>query len=173
MKKRGKYTKKPSTGRIILWCAAILALVAAVVLGVMYFLPKFTGDSTETTGTAAPTTTAATTTAPAPTETEPLETTEPAPKWEVGYIGGLEAEVPYYDLQGNLVGTLTRGTYVEYGPNSDGRICFVLDCMAAYLAPDTYLAAEDTAVIPEHTLYVRTAVNLRDAGGRLLEAFAQ
>ena len=169
MNRHRKYAKGPSGGSRILWISIILALVAGLVVAGFFLVPNFTGDSGETTGT---TTGTAGATSTAPTQTQPPETTVPEARWFTGYLGGPEAEIPYFDAEGNQLGTLTRGTAVEYSPD-EGRLCFALDCLTAYLAEDVPIVPELADVIPEHTLYVRTAVNLRDAEGRLLEAFAQ
>ena len=109
--------------------------------------------------------------------TEPVETTvvsEPPHLWETGYISTMSLDAAYCDAEGVTLGTLLRGTQVEYEITPDGRIAILLDGEIVYLQQGAEAIVSDAAkVIPEHTLYVRTAVNLRDAEGRLLPAFAE
>jgi hypothetical protein len=109
-----------------------------------------------------------------PTEEPTTVVTEPPHHWETGYISTLNLEAEYSDGAGTVLGTLLRGTRVEYEPAEDGRMTILLDGQIVYLPDGEASIVSDAAdVIPEHTLYVRTAVNLRDAEGRLLSAFAE
>ena len=96
------------------------------------------------------------------------ETTEPAPVIERGYIAALRAEVAYCDEAGTVLGNLIRGTQVEY---IDSTQEILLDGSSVYLQ-ECSIVSDEAEVIPAHTLYVRSAVNLRDEDGKLLEAFA-
>ena len=109
-----------------------------------------------------------------PVKPEIPETTasEPVVQTEVGYVAGLQPEAVYCDAEGNPLGTLPRGTRVEYLTEADGRYGILLNDGTVYLS-DGALVADPEDVIPAHTLYVRTAVNLRDENGRLLPAFAE
>ena len=99
---------------------------------------------------------------------------EPAEVWEEGYISTLEQEAAYGDAEGNPLGTLPRGALVEYQTEEDGRTAICLSGERVYLLDQEARIVSDPAdIIPAHTLYVRTAVNLRDADGRLLPAFAE
>ena len=98
-------------------------------------------------------------------QTQPMETTEPPRVWNTGYVAALEPAVAYVDEQGNQVGTFIRGDQVLY----DGQELLVEE-QIVYLQSGS-VVADVADAIPEHTLYVRSAVNLRDADGRLLETF--
>ena len=101
--------------------------------------------------------------------TAPPETTLPL---ETGYVSALTPEAAYCDDAGAVLGTLLRGTKVEYEPTPDGQNAIHLDGGVVYLQEGT-IVPDQAEVIPEHTLYVRTAVNLCDISGRLLPAFAE
>lgn len=112
----------------------------------------------------------------APTETTVPPTTvvtEPPHSWVPGYLAGFALENPYCDETGTVLGTLIRGTQVDYEITPEGRISLLLDNTIVYLQEGAEIAHDPADIIPEHTLYVRTAVNLRDEAGRLLEAFAE
>ena len=99
---------------------------------------------------------------------------EPAEVWEEGYISTLEQEAAYGDAEGNPLGTLPRGTLVEYQTGADGRTELCINGeRVCLLDQEARIVADPAEIIPAHTLYVRTAVNLRDADGRLLPAFAE
>ena len=99
----------------------------------------------------------------------PTETTLPL---EEGYIAALEPEISYYTAEGAVLGTLPRGTRVEYVTTEEGKQQIFANGTAAYLQEGAYPVPDLADTVPAHTLYVRTAVNLRSADGRLLEAFA-
>jgi len=174
MQKRGKYAKQRSRSTTIFCIVIVLCILAAAIVAGLYFFSRHS-DSQTTPSTQSQTTIL--TTGPTAVSTEPTVPTtvptEPAPVWKAGYVGGTETQIPYFDADGTALGTLTRGTRIDYYTEENGRICFMLDCLVAYLEENTHLAAEETDVIPSHTLYVRTAVNLRDADGKLLSAFAE
>ena len=99
---------------------------------------------------------------------------EPVVLWESGYISALSQEAAYGDAEGNPLGTLTRGTPVEYQTEEDGRTAICLSGERVYLLDqEARIVADPADIVPAHTQYVRTAVNLRDADGRLLPAFAE
>ena len=99
---------------------------------------------------------------------------EPAEVWEEGFISTLEQEAAYGDAEGNPLGTILRGALVEYQTEDDGRTAICLNGERVYLLDqEAGIVADPADIIPAHTLYVRTAVNLRDADGRLLPAFAE
>ena len=114
-----------------------------------------------------------TTAAAIPTQAPTTVATEPPRNWETGYVAGLGPDTAYYDEEGALLGFLTRGTQVEYELGPDGRYAILLEETVVYLPEEASIVSDETQVIPAHTLYVRTAVNLRDENGRLLETFAQ
>ena len=99
-------------------------------------------------------------------------TTEPVERFESGYISAMVPEVAYYDPEGVFLGTLTRGTIVEYQTGPDGQTVIFPEGEAAYLREGA-VVADPADIIPGHTLYVRTAVNLRDQEGRLLPVLAE
>ena len=113
------------------------------------------------------------TTLPAETTVPPTTVvTEPPHHWETGYLGGFRLENPYCDEEGNVLGTLIRGTQVEYEYDAQGNCTILLDGQICCLPEEPVLAADVADIIPEHTLYLRTAVNLRDGEGRILPGFA-
>ena len=118
-----------------------------------------------------------TTTATVPTETSvatepPTETTEPPILWETGFVATLSLNVACYDGEGASLGILTRGTQVAYTTTPEGKTQILLNDQIGYLQEGAYIVSDPTQVIPAHTLYVRTPVNLRDIDGKLLPAFA-
>ena len=124
---------------------------------------------------------AATTVPSIPTETESVterptettvETTEPAPVVLTGYIASKNPEVSYYDEAGTELGTLLRGAEVEYIEADDGEKTLLVDDQPVYLQEDS-IVTDMESVVPAHTLFVRTAVNLRDKDGKLLNDFAE
>ena len=108
-----------------------------------------------------------------PTQPPTTEQTQPPHHWETGYIATRNLDAPYCDREGTPLGTLLRGTQVEYEVTPNGRFLLQLDGTAVYLMVGATVVADPAEVVPGHTLYVRTAVNLRDADGRLLAAFAE
>lgn len=121
-------------------------------------------------GQAVPETTAA------PTETTVPPTTvvtEPPHNWVTGYLAGLSLETEYCDEAGVPLGTLLRGTAVAYETDPTGRLTILLEGAIVYPRGEVSIVDDPADIIPEHTRYVRTAVNLRDAEGRLLDPFAE
>ena len=114
-----------------------------------------------------------TTVATEPTEAPTTVPTEPPILWESGFVSSLELTVEYSDEAGNPTGTLTRGAMVEYATMPDGRTGIQIDGVIYHLQDGATIVADATQVIPAHTLYVRTAVNLRDSDSRLLPTFAE
>ena len=113
-------------------------------------------------------------TAVPPTKLPETTASEPEVYWESGYISTLEQEAAYGDGEGNLLGTLPRGSMVEYQTEEAGRTALCLNGETVYLLDqDARIVADPADIIPVHTRYVRTAVNLRDEQGRLLPAFAE
>ena len=101
------------------------------------------------------------------------EPTKPVPKVHTGYISSLSTEVNYYDADGMHVGSFARGTQVEYIMTSDGKTAIQVDGHNVYLHSSGQVVAEAGEVIPKHTLYVRSAVNLRDQDGRILDTLLE
>lgn len=92
--------------------------------------------------------------------------------WETGYIASMALEVEYFDKDGNSLGFLTRGTQVEYKTQSDGETRIQINDEKAYLQQGASIVSDYGQVIPSHTLYVKSAVNLRDQEGKLLNPLA-
>jgi len=99
--------------------------------------------------------------------------TEPTQKWETGFVAALSPSATYCDEVGAPLDTIPRGTQVEYAITPDGRTEIHFDGVMGYLQEEAYIVSDTADVIPHHTLYVRTAVNLRDIDGRLLGVFAE
>ena len=113
-------------------------------------------------------------TAAPPTKLPETTASEPEVHWESGYISTLEQEAAYGDGEGNLLGTILRGSMVEYQTEEDGRTALFLNGERVYLLDqEAWIVADPADIIPAHTRYVRTALNLRDVDGRLLPAFAE
>ena len=113
-------------------------------------------------------------TAAPPAKLPETTASEPAEVWDAGYISTLAQEAAYGDGEGNLLGTILRGSMVEYQTEEDGRTALFLNGERVYLLDqEARIVADPADIIPVHTRYVRTAVNLRDADGRLLPAFAE
>ena len=113
----------------------------------------------------------AVTTLPVPSET--TEPTEPPIAWETGYIAAMDTLIPYFNENGATLGSLPRGAQVEYESIPAGRQAIRLGDEIGYLREGASVVADPSDAIPTHTLYVRTAVNLRDAQGRLLDIFVR
>ena len=113
----------------------------------------------------------------APTEalTEPPTEapTEPPHNWQPGFVAAAGLTAQYCDESGAPLGTLVRGTQVEYELTADGKTAILLDGVTVYLARDAGIVEQLADCIPVHSLFVKTAVNLRDSDGRLLNAFAE
>lgn len=115
---------------------------------------------------------------PSPEPTDNHTAVEPEPKpesslqWETGYLATLELYTVYCDEAGTPLGKLTRGAQVEYALTPEGKTAIRADGTVAYLQEGASIVTDPAQVIPAHTLYVRTAVNLRSAEGKLLESFA-
>lgn len=141
--------------------AAKRIIMAVWLLG--FLLAAFGCGQTEVPETTAPPATQPPTTAP----------TEPPHNWVTGYVAGLEPETEYFDENGTSLGFFSRGTQVEYEISPEGKIAVVLEDTVVYLPREAAVVTDAADIIPAHTLYVRTAVNLLDKNGRLLETFAQ
>lgn len=113
---------------------------------------------------------------PTITQTETVETVDPTEetvKKGTGFISSLAAKVTYTDEAGTPLGTLIRGSQVDYETTPDGKTKIFLDGEIAYLPAEATVVSDVLCVIPTHTLYVRTSVNLRNAEGKLLDSFAE
>ena len=156
--KKGKYAapkkRHPLRGLLVVLC--LLAILAGLWLWDQQGRePAQLGGDQTTAQTTAPTTVP----------------TEPPLLWQSGYLASPETEILYTDEAGASLGLLTRGTRVEYALTPEGRTQIRGEGILGYVA--CQIVADPALVIPEQTLYVRTAVNLRDAEGRLLEAFGE
>ena len=88
--------------------------------------------------------------------------------WEIGYIATLDSEVEYYDKDGVSLGVLPRGTQVEYKLQSGEPTHIQFNDEKGYLPENIAIVSDLADIIPEHTLYAKSAVNLRDVEGKLL-----
>ena len=115
-------------------------------------------------------------TSPAPltlsTTTVEEVSTEPAPVRQTGYLASLRATVEYRDEAGSVLGTLVRGKSLEYEIDPDGSIRVLIDGVAVTLSEEGSIVSDPSLAVPEHELFVRSAVDLRDESGRLLDTFA-
>ena len=150
---------------MILWM-----LIVAVMAGGCRFLPTIQPEDDPVPSVSSEPTNAPT--LPEPTEETTTEPTEPPHNWKTGYIAATTTEAMYTDDSGTPLGTLLRGTQVEFEQNGSGKTTLLLEDAVVCLAEDAYVVTDPAEVIPAHTLYVRTAVNLRNRSGRLMEAFA-
>lgn len=113
-------------------------------------------------------------TAPTQPSTEPVtEPSEPVKEWQLGYLAAMDQRVEYFDADGTAVGTVSRGTQVQYVFTSDGQTEIMVDEGNGFLSNDAYIVADVADIVPSHTQYVRTAVNLRTPDGKLLPALAE
>lgn len=103
---------------------------------------------------------------------EGVQKGESAPQWKTGYLASIENTVEYFDGDGTSLGTLSRGTEVQYESLSDGTIEILLEGKVCTLQEGASVAEDVALVVPAQTLYVRTAVNLRNEEGKLLDVFA-
>ena len=106
-----------------------------------------------------------------PGNTEPV--TPPVIAWQVGYIASGDPSVVYYRADGTSVGTLTRGTQVEYLSGSSGIYQIRYNGISAHLEKNASVVDSLDKIVPEHTKYIKSAVNLRDINGRLLAPLAE
>lgn len=175
MKKAGKFAKrrKHPRGRGVLIGVLVILCVLAIALAAGRVLLPYILDREESIGATDPAQQLTEPTEPSE-ETEPptTEPTEPPRQWETGYIATLNLSAEYYDSEGITLGTLPRGAQVEYEVMPDGSIELLLGDTIARLGEDAYMVSDLAEIIPVHTLYVRSAVNLRDIDGKLLAAFA-
>ena len=146
----------------ILLAVFYIVLICALIMGYRYHFGK-----EETVPT----------TVPAETTliTEPPTTvvTEPPILWENGFISSPELSAALTGENGEALGTLIRGTQIQHTVTDTGRTLILWEGQTGYLPEGASVVADPALVIPSHTLYVRTAVNLRDQDGRLLSAFAE
>lgn len=153
--------KRKMNRRVLISLAAIL-LALAVLAAVGFILLRVLDRSSEEKEAGA-----------APIE-DAVEKKEPIEKkWETGFVAALSSEAEYFDENGERLGTLLRGTKVEYSTLADGKIEILSEGGSFLLGEGAHIVSDLSQIIPAHTLYVRTAVNLRDQNGALLPAFAQ
>lgn len=168
MGKSGKYLSPNarSKGKGLKWLVIVLVILCVLALGFLgwkFLLPQIRDHFSATPPTVET----------QPTEAPTTEPTDPTENWETGFIASLDLEVEYHSEDGVLLGLLPRGAQVKYEKGADGRTQILWEGVTGYLSDNAYIAANAADVIPAHTLYVRTAVNLRTAEGKLLAAFAE
>ena len=155
MSRNGKYTASPkrSAGKIVLWILLVVVLLGAAA-GFVIVKCDLLPYITEHIGIE-----------------EPVPVIE-EPDREIGFVSTVGLEAAYYDEAGMQLGTLPRGAQVEYLVTDEGVTQLYIDGVAGYLREDAVLVADIAQIIPAHTLYVRTTVNLRDQEGKLLAPLA-
>ena len=156
MKKNGKYCapKKRGKGKVLLWIlavAVVLCAAAAFVVVKADLLPYVTNYFS----------------------VEEILPIVEEPAREKGFVATVELEAAYYDEAGVQLGTLPRGAQVEYIVTDEGITQLYIDGVTGYLHEGAALVADIQQIIPAHTLYVRTTVNLRDQDGKLLAPLAE
>ena len=172
----GKYRRRRRyrRGRTVAGVLLVLCLVAGLLVGGRYLLQREARkENSGETAEPQPAATTAPTQPPTtqPPTTQPTEPAEPTALWETGFIASLDQQVPYYNEEGAVLGEIARGTQVKYEITPDGRTQILAGDVTGYLQ-EAYIAADAADSVPTHTLYVRTAVNLRDIDGKLLDPFA-
>ena len=185
MKKTGKYLSTSKrrrkkrvnyfrVGLLLVAALLILLLIGCLIAGVWRLIAKITGK-TEVPPDSQQTVVQVDTTESA--EEEPSEKKNKKKSrfesWETGYIATLDLEVTFYDKDGAALGVLPRGTQVEYKPQADGSTQIQIDDVKGYLQEGVAIVSDIADIIPVHTLYVKSAVNLRNAEGRLLKPLAE
>ena len=93
-------------------------------------------------------------------------------QWHSGYIASQHLSVEFYDSTGASLGSITRGTQVQFTTTEDGKIEIVTNGIRGYLENGASIVSDPSKVIPNHRRYIETALNLRDENGRLLDVFA-
>ena len=73
---------------------------------------------------------------------------KPPPQWETGYLSSLNLCVAYCDEAGNPLGTLLRGTQVEYEIVPDGRLSIHLNDATVYVQDEATVVADLADIIP-------------------------
>ncbi len=104
---------------------------------------------------------------------EPIQDAEISKTWETGFVSTVNPDASYFDADGVSLGKLIRGTEILYSTGADGKIEISCGGKIGYLEEGANIVSDSKGIIPTHTLYVRSAVNLRDAEGKLLLPFAQ
>ena len=158
MKRHSSNRKAAVAIVIVLACILVLLLAAVAFLMLRGGMPAL--QPTE-----APT--------QAPTEAPIEAPTEPPHNWQPGFVASSGLSAQYCDENGNPLGTLVRGAQAEYEMTADGKTAILLEDEIVYLSQDAYMVADAADCIPVHQLYVKTAVNLRDADGRIRQSLAQ
>lgn len=107
-----------------------------------------------------------------PAPTEPLPTEPPTSVWQTGYVATLDLETNYYSAQDQLLGTLSRGAQLPFQTVANGKTKVLVGNKIGYLPATASIVPDLSLIIPAHTLYVKSAVNLRDAEGHVLSPLA-
>ena len=157
----GNSYKRKKRTRVFVFLALLCLLIAAAAFGAFYFsaLPK-DGESKD-----------------GKTKEEAVQqgetkVPEPVRQWQIGYLATTEQSAEYLDESGNVAGTLFRGSELQYELFPDGTIEIFLEEKVYTLQEGASVAADAASSVPEQTLYVRTAVNLRNGEGKLLDTLA-
>ena len=97
---------------------------------------------------------------------------EPLVDWETGYLASSQLQIELFDENGEVTGTQIRGTAVRYSTDESGKTVVLTGTGRAYLAEGVTVSPTAEDVIPQHTRFVRTTVNLRTSSGKLTEFLA-
>ena len=184
MKKTGKYIASSKRRRrrinhfrlgiLLVAVLLILLLLGCMIAGIWRLFHKNSSQTTEPTD--------------ATQSVVEMETTKPAKEkdseedsgdkglfgtWETGFIATLDLETQFYDKDGVSLGVLPRGTQVEYKLTSDGKTRVMVDGVKGYLQENASIVSDIADILPAHTLYVKSAVNLRDTEGKLLDTLVE
>ena len=92
----------------------------------------------------------------------------PAPETAVGYAAAPEASVPVYDGEGEVLGSLTRGTEVHYvlaDMDSDGAYVRVVNGETYVLLEKQHLALRYEDAVQVDTVYALRGMSLLDETG--------
>ena len=166
MKNQDKFTQSnPRPGKkAVIWIIIAACVVAACAVAAVIWLNANPGSPVGPNGTTPAT--------GAPTAEPTQAPTEPPLVWSTGFVATTGLSADYCSADGATLGTLLRGTEVEYAETPGGKIALRVNGVEAFLQEGASIASDVNECVPEHTLYVRTALNLRDIDGKLLTAFA-
>ena len=154
--------KKSSKGKAALFIIVTVLCLAALGFMAWVGLQEQVSDAPTTVPTSAPT---------QPTTEPTTVPTEPPLVWEQGFVATLEQQADLTDESGEVLATLTRGAQIEFAVTPEGTTLIRAGEQEGYLPESVTIVQEASDCVPAHTLYVRTAVNLRQENGRIMETF--
>ena len=157
--------KQPSGKAAIYIMAIVCSLLFSIIAGGCYgFDPS--GSTAATTEMSSVTETTE------PTEATTTAPTEPPLNWETGFVASSDLNIMFYEENHSAFGNISRGTQIEYALTPEGMTVVRFNGIVGHLQAEAYIVSDPADAIPAHTLYVRTAVNLRDIDGKLLPTLA-